>query len=555
MTAIYVVVMFVVGIIVFLISLDRSFVHDVKTFRSAKAGERERIIDRLKTFPFPIVPRLLNTLRHKDPLVRSGSAELLGMFGDIRAEDALIKALRDQQPEVKHEVITALGLLKSKRAYYDLLAIFEETDKEARRRTIEAFGHIGTQRTLDVILQALNDEDTVVRKNAVDAFANIPGVPQLTPLVDMLEDPHPDVRMRAAIVLKMLGWFPGTDQERVLHEIARQNWDADILSTSAAVESLLNTLRENSAENTRARVNAITALGKIGDIRAVPALIHISEHEDTHVLRELAVTALGEIGHIRALKPLINMLHDNNPALRLASANALGSMRQHDQAMLALMKALGIAYQKEKNLDVQKAIVSALGNLGDHRTKKIFVYALKYDDDAEVRFQAAHELDKLGWKPHTAREKIAYHIASSNWEALDHFGALAIPQLIRLSKIDRDREVRAQAAETLKNLLAEVDTIIFGRQTFKEIPLKTSLRNVDVTELTMPFTALKRIVIDADSYDFYQVERFLTYAINYIGQKRLKAHVVVNIYGDAGKFNANLRNNFENFCKQVEICE
>jgi hypothetical protein len=59
----------------------------------------------------------------------------------------------------------------------------------------------------------------------------------------------------------------------------------------------------------------------------------------------------------------------------------------------------------------------------------------------------------------------------------------------------------------------------------------------------------------AESYDFYLVERFLTYGIDYIGQDHLKKEVDVHIYGDPEKLQQNLRNNFTNLCKSITVHE
>jgi hypothetical protein len=77
--------------------------------------------------------------------------------------------------------------------------------------------------------------------------------------------------------------------------------------------------------------------------------------------------------------------------------------------------------------------------------------------------------------------------------------------------------------------------------------------NPDVSNLTMSMSHLKKVKIYTETYSFHQVERFLTYAVNYIGQKHLKENVEVDIYGDPDKLHPNLRNNFEHLCKRVKF--
>jgi hypothetical protein len=76
-------------------------------------------------------------------------------------------------------------------------------------------------------------------------------------------------------------------------------------------------------------------------------------------------------------------------------------------------------------------------------------------------------------------------------------------------------------------------------------------RNPDTSNLMLPLNNLKQVVVYTDSYDFHLLERFFTYAINYIGQKDLKKEIEVHIYGDVEHLPDNVRNNFTNLCKGV----
>jgi hypothetical protein len=98
-----------------------------------------------------------------------------------------------------------------------------------------------------------------------------------------------------------------------------------------------------------------------------------------------------------------------------------------------------------------------------------------------------------------------------------------------------------------------VEHIIFGTQCISEEARLTTLQNPDVSTLTFPFMLLKQIVIETDTYQFYQIEHFLTYAINYIGQDYLKTKVDVHVYGDIENLHPNIRNNLTNLCKCVHV--
>jgi hypothetical protein len=98
-----------------------------------------------------------------------------------------------------------------------------------------------------------------------------------------------------------------------------------------------------------------------------------------------------------------------------------------------------------------------------------------------------------------------------------------------------------------------IEHITFGTSSLNNTDPYTTLHNPDVSDLTFPFVHLKQVVIDSETYDFHQAERFLTYAVNYIGQDYLKEHVEVAVYGDPEKLHPNLRNSFDNLCKRVQV--
>ena len=73
------------------------------------------------------------------------------------------------------------------------------------------------------------------------------------------------------------------------------------------------------------RKNAAEALGKLGDARAVEALIGALKGDEKDVRGE-AASALGEIGDARAVEPLIAVLKEGDADMREDAAEALGEI-------------------------------------------------------------------------------------------------------------------------------------------------------------------------------------------------------------------------------------
>jgi hypothetical protein len=221
------------------------------------------------------------------------------------------------------------------------------------------------------------------------------------------------------------------------------------------------------------------------------------------------------------------------------------------EALIQVVGGKNPAVFGDRNPEVQKKAVEALGKIEDPRVKTALIHALG-DDDAIVRLQAAEVLDEIGWTPEKETQKLSYFIARGDWEALIPFGGQAVIPLSKRTN-DKDRNVREHVADTLAKLLACIKITVFGNLHVKDARKDITVCNPNVSELTVPMQELEYIVLHTATYDFHLVERFMTYAVNYIGQEYLKKHVVVHIYSDPDKLHPNLRNSFENLCKRVVV--
>jgi HEAT repeat protein len=116
-------------------------------------------------------------------------------------------------------------------------------------------------------------------------------------LIWALQHPEPTVAPRAA-------WILGERRDR------------------AALEPLMNLAR--TSHDLGALEEAATALGKLGDEAAVPALVELLQRSYVSV-RVRAAAALGAIGGADAEAALRNADSDPSPSVREAVANALAA--------------------------------------------------------------------------------------------------------------------------------------------------------------------------------------------------------------------------------------
>jgi HEAT repeat protein len=94
------------------------------------------------------------------------------------------------------------------------------------------------------------------------------------------------------------------------------------LKAQGDVDGLIEAL--NFQDDHNIRLAAASALGNVGDSRAVDPLI--SALDDEPGVNEMAALALGEIGDPRAVEPLTAILDDENWELRSSAAKALGKI-------------------------------------------------------------------------------------------------------------------------------------------------------------------------------------------------------------------------------------
>lgn len=122
------------------------------------------------------------------------------------------------------------------------------------------------------------------------------------------------------------------------------------------VSLLLSHLQKEKSPGVRRAV--AEALGKLGDPRAVPALIEVLKHDNKKV-RRAAAEALGIIGSREAVPALIQALGINrgwrDAGVPEAAAEALGKLGA-PEAVPALVEAL-----REETLSIQIAAAKALG--------------------------------------------------------------------------------------------------------------------------------------------------------------------------------------------------
>ena len=215
-----------------------------------------------------------------------------------------------------------------------------------------------------------------------------------------LSDPDKNVRVEAAVRLGSLG---NEDAVAPLVEALRTDPDFFVCETvtwalvrcgSVAVEPVITLLHDESA---LARARAAHALSKLGDARAVPALIdRLNVNEQDRAVREKSVLALGQLGGDEAMNALAALLGDQQPELATAVSRALESFGE--RALPALLARIG-----DRDPDVRAQVVDLLGFTGSAQAVPHLCVAAE-DEHPSVRIRVLAALAAL--RKH-GREQIA----------------------------------------------------------------------------------------------------------------------------------------------------
>ena len=158
--------------------------------------------------------------------------------------------------------------------------------------------------------------------------------------------------------------------------------------------------------------------------------------------------------------------------------------------------------------------------------------------------------------------KIIIDPATCDMLQVEAFAAFTLPafppELLAKFSVFIEGNPSAFAAPTYRifekclDIQIAIDTVAFGDFSVEEMSAATSWQNPDMRHFKLPLRRLRCIEIDAAAANPVEVERFLTYALEYMGQEFLRLNVTAHLRGSPDALPRNLRNNLANLCKRIE---
>lgn len=470
---------------------------------------------------------LLEFLHSADADLRMQAALALGEQRDERAVPALITALDDADTNVRYHAVEALGKLRAVAAADALAGIAETRDFFLAFPALDALTQIGAASVAPRIVQLLEDE--LLRDAAADALGQLGDEETVAPLAALLnspEAPTPAVACALAALYDryeklygegeyiadlsrrvigatgaqnlldalqqagardelrplalVAGWLEGAAVERALtrllgHEDARaETIEALVRHGSRVTDLLIEQLESGDLE---IRKSAVVAIGRIGDARAVPALIEILD-EDAEVV-VAAANALAKIGDRRAFAALLAHVGNSQAAVRqsvIGALNSLGAPEMPGRVLPLLsdpdpnvresaVKIAGyfgypecadLLLQRCHDEDerVRRAAIEHLPYLEDERVTATLIHSLRHETP-RVRAAAAGAMAQAEG-PEISNHLLAALADDDSW--VRYFAARSLGRqkfaagseaLARLARDDKSNHVRIAAVEAL----------------------------------------------------------------------------------------------------------
>jgi cellulose synthase operon protein C len=318
---------------------------------------RDRVLEALAQVLRPGSPdglragaTLAGLLSDPDPLVRRRAVAALRALHDARAASALVTAAADGDREVRLGAIAELGALKAAGGLAVLASTVERGDLQSAAAAARSLGEIGDARAAPVLVAALDRSELRLRRDAADALARLhtQAAGQLPAVLKLVRTGAPDKRPEAIAALGgilrrradpiarelCLGYAEAGARGYSSHGESRDELSAALeavdalaaMRDEAAAPRLLRLLASSDTDLAlRRRVAA--AMGELGrSPQARTALAGLVDDERDSYLRIEAVWALGKLGDASARPVLERARTGNSLALRQAATSAIARL-------------------------------------------------------------------------------------------------------------------------------------------------------------------------------------------------------------------------------------
>ncbi|MEE8328708.1 MAG: HEAT repeat domain-containing protein [Thermodesulfovibrionia bacterium] len=295
--------------------------------------------------------KLKSLLRHTDAEVRIQALKDVKKHGKNLSNviSVLIKGLGDKEWRIRKTAVEMLIDIRGKKVIKELInTLYLEDDANARNSAIEALIALGSEAT-EPLINAFKGSNDDVKKFIIDILGTSENLKVLPLLMKALE--YKDENIRTAAV-EHLG---------------------NIRGNVAVINALTGVLRD---ESVWVAYSAAVALGRIGDAKAVSALVSVLPQK---TLREPVIRALGQIADAGSLSSIVPFLQDKSKTIREETLSAIEQFFRKGVPNGIIVKSLKsvlgskapnflLPYTRSNKKRVKVAAVLLLGLLKDKKS-------------------------------------------------------------------------------------------------------------------------------------------------------------------------------------------
>ena len=208
----------------------------------------------------------------------------------------------------------------------DLLSRLQSPDFYEREEAVRSLGSYGEDEAVAGLVMSLEDPDKGIRELAADLLAQMKGNTASQLLISFLGHADIGTRNLAAEILVKIG---DEAVQPLLDDIENEDYDIrkfiiDVLGLIRDTRAVEQVCRSLYDENANVACSAAEALGEIGSKEAVPALIGCFENIEDARLQ--AVEALGKIGDPSSLDKLYAFANNDDPMIQYVILDAIGNI-------------------------------------------------------------------------------------------------------------------------------------------------------------------------------------------------------------------------------------
>ena len=383
-------------------------------------SEQEAAIDALRCMGELAIPALNELLESEFASVRRSSIRLLSDVG--HSLDGALRHIIDHDETVRMEVALAVGRSGRPELTEYLLEMLLDESEDVRRVALEVLASLQTESAVrEQLFRRLEYYPDDRLPTIVETLGRLK-VPDVLPKFRaLIEAPHgEDVRAAVVRAVRDLGLAEGAELLlKAAKDPAAQVRGEAIRAISAlqgdeVFDAVAACVSDHDAHCAYA---AVTGLGQLGNVRAIPLLERIAGNESAEMgLRVEAVRSLGKLQAQGAAKSLVELLSKADDDVRRevtkalsrlkgseaaeglvrASMDSFWAVRATAVASLALQGANGISYVLRALDDpddlVRKAAVRGLSHAEPSITLRL--YPLLADDKIEE--SVTQTLEQLG---------------------------------------------------------------------------------------------------------------------------------------------------------------